>query len=273
MRLSLLFLAFTTLTYGVSLENHTPNLGTVQIVPVPRSPDPEYVETTIIFPKEGEIKTSAPIRGQIRVSGYPLGIDTDHPRRKEVWDDPEGQSLHVFIDNQPYFALSEALIDSLDDLEEYFDQTADFTIPFKLSAGMHVIRAFPVRSYNESIKADKAFHALVFYYQTKKESPNVDLSKPFLTYNEPQGEYDFDKTGGEPILLDFYLSNCDLSKDGYKVRVTIDNDDKRILSEWRPYYIYGLGKGMHRIHLELLDLSNQLIPGPFNDVTRTIVLK
>ena len=272
---SALLLLMTTcqVGYAASVDDPTPNAGKIQVVPITRSPDPDYVETVILYPKDKEIQSSSPIKGQIKLTGYPLGIDTDQPRRKEIWNDPEGQSLHVFIDNQPYFSLNEALIDALDDQEDYFDQTADFTIPFKLDAGMHVIRAFPVRSYNESIKADKAFAASVFFYQTKKENPSVDLSKPFLTYNEPQGEYDYDKKNMQPILLDFYLTNCDLSQDGYKVRLTIDTEDKRVLTAWRPYYIYGLGKGMHRIRLELINASNSLVPGPFNDVTRTIVIK
>jgi hypothetical protein len=138
---------------------------------------------------------------------------------------------------------------------------------------MHIIRTFPVRSYNESVKSERAFAASTFYYQTKKESAVMDLSKPYLTYNEPQGEYDYAKKDMQPILLDFYLTHCDLSQDGYKVRLTIDNTDKRTLTAWQPYYIYGLGKGLHKVRLELLDPSNNVIPGPFNDVTRTIVVK
>lgn len=255
------------------LEEQTPNTKGVQVVPVNPTPDPNEVETKVLFPKREELKTSVPIKGQIRVDGIALGVDTEQPRRKEIWNDPDGQSLHIFIDNQPYFSINEAFIDSLDDIEEYYDQTADFEIPFKLQPGMHVIRAFPVRSYNESVKSDRAFTATVFYYQEKKGNPQIDLSQPYLTYNEPQGEYDYGKKGQQPILLDFYLTNCDLSRDGYKVRLTIDNENQRILTAWQPYYIYGLKKGMHRIRLELLDPQNNYVSGLFNDVTRTIVIK
>lgn len=255
------------------LEELTPNPKGIQVVPVNPSPDPNEIETRILFPKRDEMKTSTPIKGQIRVDGVALGVDTEQPRRKEIWNDPEGQSLHIFIDNQPYFSVNEAFIDSLDDIEEYYDQTADFEIPFKLQPGMHVIRTFPVRSYNESYKSDRAFTASIFYYQEKKDNPQIDLNKPYLTYNEPQGEYDYNKKNQQPILLDFYLTNCDLSRDGYKVRLTIDNDNQRILTAWQPYYIYGLKKGQHRIRLELLDPQNNYVSGLFNDVTRTIVIK
>lgn len=261
--------------FCATMEEHAPNPKGIQVVPVDPTPDPNEVETRILYPRENESKTSSPVKGQINVAGFALGVDTENqPRRKEIWNDPEGQSLHIFIDNQPYFSVNEAFIDALDSdrVGTYYDQTAEFEIPFKLQPGMHIIRTFPVRSYNESVKSDRAFAASVFYYQEKKDNPQVDLSAPYLTYNEPQGEYDYDKKN-QPILLDFYLSNCDLSKDGYKVRLTIDNENQRILTSWQPYYIYGLKKGMHKIRLELLDPQNNYISGLFNDVTRTIVIK
>jgi hypothetical protein len=255
------------------LEEQLPNAKGLQVVPVDPTGDPDHVETKILYPKEKELKKSSPVKGQIKLDGIALGVDTEQPRKKEIWNDNEGQSLHIFIDNQPYFPINEALIDALDDVENYFDQTADFEIPFKLQPGMHVIRAFPVRSYNESVKSEKAFAASVFYYQEKKDNPQMDLTQPYLTYNEPQGEYDYGQKNPQPILLDFYVTNCELSRDGYKVRLTIDNENQRILTSWQPYYIYGLKKGQHRIRLELLDPQNNYISGFFNDVTRTIVIK
>ncbi|MGC1878436.1 MAG: hypothetical protein WA347_07805 [Rhabdochlamydiaceae bacterium] len=264
---------FCSTGFCANLEEQPSNPKGLRIVPVDPTPDPDHVETRILYPKENEIKTSSPVKGQIRLEGIALGVDTEQPRKKEIWNDPEGQSLHIIIDNQPSFSVNEALIDALDDVENYFDQTADFEIPFKLQPGMHVLRAFPVRSYNESIKSDKAFAATVFYYQEKKGNSSVDLSEPYLTYNEPQGQYDYDSKNLKPLLLDFYITNCELSKDGYKIRLTIDNDNQRILTTWQPYYIYGLKKGQHRIRLELLDSQNNYVSGLFNDVTRTIVLK
>jgi hypothetical protein len=71
------------------------------------------------------------------------------------------------------------------------------------------------------------------------------------------------------VLLDFYITNCQLSKDGYKVRLTIDGSDQRILTNWVPYYLYGLSKGKHRIKLELLDEKNKVVPGAYATVERT----
>jgi hypothetical protein len=269
---SVFTMLFTT-GFCAQLEEQTANSKGIRVVPVSPTLDPDHAETKIIYPRKNEVKTSTPVKGQIRLEGLALGVDTEQPREKEIWNDPEGQSLHIFIDNQPYFSVNEALIDALDDAQDYFDQTADFEIPFKLQPGMHVIRTFPVRSYNESVKSDRAFAASVFYTQEKKDNAQIDLSQPYITYNEPQGEYDYDKKNVQPILLDFYITNCELSKDGYKVRLTIDNDNMRTLTSWQPYYIYGLKKGMHRVRLELLNPQNNLMPGLFNDVTRTIVIK
>jgi hypothetical protein len=259
--------------FCAELDHQPPNAKGLQVVPVDPTPDPDHVNTRILYPKKNELKKSSPVKGQIKLEGIALGVDTDQPRKHEIWNDSEGQSLHIFIDNQPYFAVDEALIDALDDVQDYFDQTAEFQIPFKLQPGMHVIRTFPVRSYNESIKSAGAFAASTFYFQETKENSKIDLSQPYLTYNEPQGEYDYDRKNLQPILLDFYLTNCELSKDGYKVRLTIDNDNQRILTSWQPYYIYGLKKGQHQVRLELLDPQNNYVASPFNDITRTIVIK
>lgn len=257
--------------YAASISEPAANPKDLRIVPVPRTPEPDHVTLKVLFPKDQEMKNNTPIQGQLKLAGYSLGTDSDFPRKHEIFNDKDGQSLHIFIDNQPYFSVSEALINALDDVEEYFDQTADFEIPFKLQPGMHVIRAFPVRSFNESLKDDGCFAVSTFYYKQKTDNPQIDLSSPYLTYNEPQGEYSYNK--GEPILLDFYLTNCQLSRDGYKVRLTIDNDMQRTLFVWQPHYIYGMKQGSHRIRLELLDPQNRPVGGLFNDVQRTIVIK
>lgn len=245
----------------------------IRIVPVESTPEPTHVKTRIQFPKMDELKDSTPIKGQIKLEGFPLGTDSDFPRKREIFNSSEGQSLHVFIDNQPYFALNEALIDALEDFEEYYDQTVTLQIPFTLQPGMHVMRVLPVRSFNESLKGDNCYDMHVFYYKIIKDNPQMNLDEPYLTYNEPQGEFSYEKGSLKPILLDFYIHNCELSKDGYKIRLTIDSSNQRILTSWQPYYLYGLKKGVHRIRLQLLDSQNTVIPGLFNDVERTIVIK
>lgn len=259
--------------FSAEIQEHAPNTKGIRVVPVPPTPEPDQVKTRIQFPKADELVSSQPIKGQIKLEGFPLGTESDFPREKEIYTDPEGQSIHIFIDNQPYFSINEAMINALEDFENYFDQSVSFEVPFTLQPGMHVIRAFPVRSYRESLKGDNCYDMHVFYYKIIKDNPKMILDQPYLTYNEPQGEFTMDKRSPKPILLDFYIVNCELSKDGYKVRLTIDSANQRTLTSWQPYYIYGLKKGVHRIRLELLDPQNAVVSGMFNDVERTIVIK
>lgn len=253
----------STALFGADIEGQ--RTGSVRVVPVESTPEPDEVQVHIAFPANGEVKESNPVTVQIRLEGFPLGVYSDFPRARELRDRKEGQSLHIIVDDQPFIEINEAIDDTADTEELDFDQTIEAKIPFHLKNGPHILRIFPVRSFDESLKGDKAFEA-IYFYVGKKEGKIPDLSQPYLTYNQPLGDFRSDK----PILLDFFLSNTQLSRDGYKVRLTIDGSDKRILTQWVPYYIYGLGKGSHTIKLELLNPSNQTIPGLFGDSQRTI---
>ena len=262
-------LPITLIYAAVEFKEGSPNPNDVQIVPVDPTPEPNDVALRISYPKSGEIEKDQPVRGEMRLDWFPLGVNSDFPRKDELFKDNIGQSIHVFIDDHDYFEINEALFDAVDDHDDYFDQIAGFKIPFSLSPGAHIIRAFPCRSYGESLKDSKRFVSSVFYLDKKGEIP-ADLKKPYLTYNEPQGIYPDEN---KPVLLDFYITNCSLSKDGYKVRVTIDNTNQRFLYSWTPYYIYGLKKGEHVVHLELINPQNIIVPGVFNDIKKTFTIE
>lgn len=240
----------------------------IRVVPVEASPEPDSAAVHIVFPKEGEIKSENPVRVQIRVEGFPIGYNSDFQRDKEVRNDKQGQTLHLFVDDRPYFEINEPIEDVTNSEEIDLDQLFITKLPFKLDPGIHILRVIPVRSFGESLKGDECFAASYFYMKDKKgKAP--DLKRPYLTYNEPEGVFSTEK----PILLDFYISNTQLSQDGYKVRLTLDGSDKRILTSWTPYYIYGLKKGDHTLKLELLDPEGRVIPSLFNDTQRTITVK
>ncbi len=243
--------------------------GDVRVVPVENTPEPDAVEMRIAYPREGEVDTDNPIMVQLRLESYALGVYSDFPRAKEIQDTKEGQAVHIIIDGRPFVAVNEA-IDEMSETEEIdYDQTINMRLPYKLPEGEHIMRVFPVRSFGESLKGPGVFQAAKFYVGKKTPALNVDLSIPYLTYNQPQGEFDSKK----PILLDFCLANTQLSPDGYKVRLTIDGSDKRLLSTWSPYYIYGLKKGSHTLKLELLDPSGSVIKPLFDDLQKTIIVK
>ncbi len=267
MKLLAIALSLSASLFGAVVEGE--HSGEIQVVPVQRTPEPNEVETRFSFPSKGELKTEAPVKLQLRLEAYPLGFNSDFLRAREVRDSDEGQAMRIIVDDKEFFSINEAIDDISENEEIDFDQTLEATIPYKLSPGVHILRAFPVRSFGESLKGPNCFAATYFYFGTKEGGPTIDLSKPYLTYNEPDGQYKF----GKPILVDFLLKNTQLSSDGYKVRLIIDNNDKRILTDWVPYYIYGLKKGSHTIKLELLNPQGHVIQPLFNDLQRTIVIK
>lgn len=243
-----------------------------RIVPVKKTPESDTVILRIIFPKEYENKRKQPFKSQVRVEGFPLGVKSEFDRKNELYNDPHGQTVRVVIDNRPYLAFDQSFEDSFDENRIFFDKIVAFDLPYKLSAGQHVMRTYPARSFGESLKGTGCFDTRIFYVNDKSRTSDYDfqIDAPYLTYNEPQGKF---PDSQEPILLDFYISNCELSKDGYKVRLSINGEVKRLLTEWKPYYLYGLKPGTHKVRLELLDKSNKVVEGAFNDTKREITIE
>jgi len=239
----------------------------VQVVPISPTVQSENVRVYIVYPKEKEMETNQDVWVQLRLRGYPLGNITNTERAKEIANSQLGQSIHVIVDNNTYFARTGPSLAPYDEEGNYYEAMYRFKIPYPLSQGNHFLRVFPARSYGESLKEENCFAATTFYVQNKRNNEKMDLSSPYVTYNEPSGFLKLYQNN--PVLLDFYLSNCVLSEDGYKVRITIDNTIKRILTKWVPYYIYGLKKGKHTLKLELVDKDLELVDGFFNDTTRT----
>lgn len=266
------FLAAFTSLYSAEQETPVANPTEIRVVVVEPTPEGDHVETKIVHPRNNDMERSNPVSILIRLLGYPLRTYSQFPRAKEVLNyNKAGQSLHVFVDNEPYFIVNEAIVNALQDQDIYYEQVLDFKIPFDLKPGQHVLRVFPARSYGESLKGDGCFAMRLFYVSSQEPKLDFNPGGPFLTYNQPQGEISYSKT--KPVLLDFYITNAQLSRDGYKVRLTLDESVKRVLTRWAPYYIYGLKPGKHTFKLELLDVSNNVVPGMTNSITRTVVLK
>ena len=106
--------------------------------------------------------------------------------------------------------------------------------------------------------------------ENPEDKLGLTMETPTLIYSRPKGEYTGKDT--EQILLDFFVLNTELSADGNKVRAKI-NDTEFTITEWVPHVIKGLPMGEVTIQLELVDASGNLIPGPFNKVTRKVTLK
>jgi len=254
--------------WGASVDGQKTNSG-IRVIPMKPTPEPDEVEVRFAFPLEGELKSDNPVIVQLRLEAFPIGFASDFPRAREIRDSDVGQALRIIVDGKHHFDINEAIDDVAENEEIDFDQIVAAKIPYNFSDGIHILRAFPIRSYGECLKNPKCFASTYFYFGKVEKKPSVDLNRPYLTYNIPEGEY----SEGQPILLDFYLSNIQLSNDGYKVRLTIDGTDKRILTEWVPYFIYGMKKGSHTIKLELLNPNSKVLPPLFNDLEQTIVVK
>ena len=241
----------------------------IRLMPVRRTPEAESSGVVIALPTPGALLKSNPVWLQIRVDGYPIGASSEFDRQKEIAVTDQGQTMHVVIDNLPYFAVSEQALDPFNEAGWYYETNYKFEVPAKLEKGEHLVRVFLARSYGESLKGELTFFASNFYVGEKGPT-KFDLNKPYLTYNEPSNQlYLVENT---PVLLDFFISNCELTKDGYTIRLTVDKKATRILTEWQPYYIYGLEAGQHTVRLELLGPNGNLIKGPFNDVQQTITV-
>ena len=244
----------------------------IRIMPVSRTPESNSIILALVIPKQGGLVSSNPVWIQFRLDGYSLGSGSSQfDRAGEVSVSKLGQTVHVVVDERPYIAINEPAINPFNEEGWYYNSSYKFELPFTLDEGMHTIQMFPARSYGESLKGENTFQAISFYVGEKKNNPRLDLSKPHIIYNEPGDQIPL--RADLPVLLDFYVQNCELTSDGYKVRLTVDGKINRILTTWQPYYIYGLGRGKHTIHLELIDASGNRVSGLYNDVERTILIR
>lgn len=215
------------------------------------SPAYEAASLVTLSPIDGADVAPGNVQFRYAVENYELGIQTLGAGENGLANSGKGQHIHAILNNAPYMA--------------HYDPGFDK----ELAEGRYILLSFLSRSYHESIKHKKAYDLLQFTVGETDE-PEADLSAPHLFYSRPKGTY----TGGdtEKLLLDFYLVNCDLSTDGYRVKATI-NGTEFILSHWLPYVVEGLPKGEVEIALELLDAEGNTVQSPFNPVTRTVTLE
>ncbi len=215
---------------------------------------PKFAEAKISLnkPAVGQISEDtgkAEVKFNFNVENYELGLQTDGAGENGLANSGNGQHIHFILDNAPYSAHYEPSFSK------------------EIGEGHHVLLAFLSRSYHESVK--NAFLVQpVTVGEPQGEAP--DLSAPHLFYSRPKGTYSGKDT--EKLLLDFFLVNTEISETGNKVKATI-NGEEFTITEWVPYVIEGLDKGEVKIQLQLVDAEGNLIPGPFNDVTRTVTLE
>lgn len=189
-------------------------------------------------------------------TNYELGKQTAMTDIKSCANAVKGQHIHCIVDNEPYNAI--------------YENSAKINAP---SDGQHTVLSFLSRSYHESIKNKNAYALSsvitgMSRYTARYAAPN--LTSPMLFYSRPKGEY----TGAEidAVLLDFYIVNCDLSKNGYRVKAEI-NGIQFMLDKWCGYFMEGLPVGENTVKLTLVDEKGKQVDSPYSFSERKFVLK
>jgi len=73
--------------------------------------------------------------------------------------------------------------------------------------------------------------------------------------------------------LDFYLHNVRLSADGFKVQMTINQSEKYLITDWKPFALQGLPEGENVIKLELLNKKGLRVNPEVNTIIREFTVK
>ncbi len=188
-----------------------------------------------------------------QITNFQLTKMSGGPHMAEMANSMKGQHIHNIVDNEPYTA--------------HYDTKFTKAIP----DGQHVVLSFLSRSYHESLKHRGAYDLRVINVGNAPApaTPIIDVKAPNLFYSRPKDTYS--GADAKRIMLDFYLVNTTLEPGGNSVRATI-NGTEFMLDQWLPYMMEGLPAGENTVKLELVDSSGNMIPGPYNSVTRTFTV-
>jgi hypothetical protein len=202
------------------------------------------VSLRIVSPQMGET-----------VAGPSVSIGFDLQNYEVYYDSTtgKGQHIHVILDNEPY-------------IPHYSAEPFVFE---HLPPGTHTVRTFPSREWHESVKDPGAFAMVTFHVEEADGMNTPAPDAPLLTYSRPKGEY-----AGEDakrILVDYWLKNCELGQQDYRVRLRVDGHAQEFI-DWDTYWLEDLGPGEHEISLELVAPGGNLVEGPFNRTKRTITI-
>lgn len=264
----LCFSACDTARQTQEAETQQPNEGTVSEGPEPvgavmsknglrvfafdnsqRYPESQLRMNT---PAANSVVDAGSVQFSYTLSNFQLTRMTPHSNAEHMANSQQGQHIHNIVDNQPYTAHYET--EFAKDIPE----------------GEHIILSFLSRSYHESLKHKGAYALRKITVGRPAQQLDFDMNAPHMFYSRPKGEYVGKDT--EQVMLDFYLVNTDLSTTGNKVRATI-NGTEFMLDRWMPYIMEGLPMGENTIKLELIGNNGNVLPGPYNSVTRTFTLK
>lgn len=248
-----------TETNTTSVKDTTKTAPPAPVTLTTVSPSPEFPGATLAISSvkaEKVGKDSAKVSFNFAVKNYELKMQTSDNANKMCNNSDKGQHIHFILDNQPYKAL--------------YEPKNDVTLA---NGGEHYLMAFLSRSYHESIKSKGA--AVVYHFKID-EKGNLkkldDPKEPMLFYSRPKGDY-FGKDTAN-VLLDFYVWNCNLATDGYKVNADIANETNTgqqlsvTIDKWEPHFIQNLGTGKSKVTLTLTDKDGKPVEGHQASVSR-----
>lgn len=216
----------------------------VTVTPGQNEPLPEgpAASVKILAPRNDQVIKRGPVKVRLQVKNWNTAANGPH--------------IHVILDNEEYRRI--------DDPRQPIDLG-------ELPEGEHWLRVFPSRATHESVKTEGAFAWARFFVGARPaEVTPVPSPNPTLTYSRPKGRYEGD--AANRVLLDFYLTDVELSPTGHKVHYWIDGANEGDITAWVPHWIEHLSEGTHRITIELRDASGAPVPGPFNRTEREITI-
>ena len=225
-QVSVIFI-FLVLGFAAAHAQITTTHGNLKLVHAKATQTSAKPRITITEPHENEVVPGPDVTVRFTLRNW-------NPERN-------GNHLHFILDDSPFVA----------------HYSRDGIVFHDVSPGPHVIRAFPVYSWHESVKQQDAMAIVQFYVKEKSGGLPLDVSQPMMIYSAPEGVHDSnEQLAGQPhpgILIDWFLHDVTMgSRTGYFVRISVDEKVLTTMKEWRPHYIQQLPPGKHTIKLELL---------------------
>ena len=203
------------------------------------------ISVEFVTPTAGQTVDSDKVAVKIKVDGYPLG--------RHVWGT---QQIDIVLDGVKLKTILNP------DVEVVFEG---------LSPGAHVLQAFPIRPWGETIKRKGAFRQVTFYAALKTDPPKGKEKICRLTYVRPRGLYR--SYHALRIIFDFALDGCVLSPAGHRLKYKLNNLPWVEVGYNAPIWFEDLPDGKHEIAVQLIDRKGNLVPGPSNNVRHTFEVR
>ncbi len=126
--------------------------------------------------------------------------------------------------------------------------------PGAFKKGANILRAYLLRSWEESLKNPEAYVFHSFYYGDRAGLSPLSAKHPILTLVHPKGRFEGEEA--KKILFDFLVKQASSKspKKDYKVRYSL-NGKQRDLEAGRAVYFENLPPGKYSLRIDVLRKS------------------